>query len=180
MPSQGPKRGRQCYVTHGFLGVLNARCSEQNQKWPPTKGNKSTSGDLTPAFSGAQMRAAMLRHPCILGGPQQKRTQSEVAASPSPSRGPKKGRKCYVNPAFSGMPNAGRREQNQNRPPNKTKTEVVPNKEERNQKWLPPPCLLKGPKEGGNATSTLHSRGSPTPGVGRKIRSGPQQRKQNQ
>ena len=36
-----------------------------------------------------------------------------MAASPLPSRGPKKGRKCYVTPAFSGIPNAKRGEQNQ-------------------------------------------------------------------
>ena len=49
---------------------------------------------------------------------------------------------------------------------------MVPNKGEHNQKWLPHPCLPRGPKEGGNATSPLHSRGSPTPSVGSKIRSG--------
>ena len=32
----------------------------------------------------------------------------------------------------------------------------------------PHPCLLGGPKERGNATSPLHSRGSPTPNAGRK------------
>ena len=41
---------------------------------------------------------------------------------------------------------------------------------EQNQKWTPHLCLLKGSKEGGNATSPLHSRGSPT--KGNKIRSG--------
>ena len=51
---------------------------------------------------------------------------------------------------------------------------MVPNKGEQNHKWLPHPCLLGGPKEGGNATSPLHSRGSPKKGS--KIRSGPQQR----
>ena len=30
-----------------------------------------------------------------------------------------------------------------------------------NQKWLPHPCLLAGPKEGKNVTSPLHSRVSP-------------------
>ena len=30
-----------------------------------------------------------------------------------------------------------------------------------NQKWLPHTCLLGGPQVGGNATSPLHSRGSP-------------------
>ena len=42
------------------------------------------------------------------------------------------------------------------------KLEMVPNKREKNLKWLPHPCLLRGPKEGGNDTSPLHSRGSPT------------------
>ena len=42
------------------------------------------------------------------------------------------------------------------------KPEVVPNKGEQNQKRLPHPCLLGVPKEGGNATSPVHSRGSPT------------------
>ena len=51
-------------------------------------------------------------------------------------------RKCYVTLALSGVPNEG----------------------EQNHKWLPHPCLLGGPKEGGNATSPLHSRGSPTKG----------------
>ena len=42
--------------------------------------------------------------------------------------------------------------------------------------WVPHPYIFGGPKEGGNATSPLHSRGSATPSVGSKIRSGPQQR----
>ena len=78
--------------------------------------------------------------------PQQRRTKSEVVAS----RGPKRGRKCYITPAFLGIPNIG----------------------EQNQKWLPHPYLLGGPKEGGSATATLRSRGSPTEGDGNK--SGPQ------
>ena len=59
--------------------------------------------------------------PCILGGPQRqaKRTKSEVATSPSPSRGPKRGLKCYVTRAFSGVPNTKRREQNQKWSPTK-------------------------------------------------------------
>ena len=65
----------------------------------------------------------MLRHPCLPGGP-------------------KRGRKCYVTPAFSGVPSAKRGDQN--------------------QKWPPHPCLLGRPKEGGGAMSPPHSRGSPT------------------
>ena len=70
----------------------------------PTKGKKIRSGCLTPAFSGAQKRAEMVHHPSILRDPQQRGRKSEVAASPLPSRGPKRGRKCYITPAFSGVP----------------------------------------------------------------------------
>ena len=52
----------------------------------------------------------MLHHPCILGDPgdpQHRGTKSEVAASPLPSRGPKRGRKCYVTPAFLGSTTEG-------------------------------------------------------------------------
>ena len=41
----------------------------------------------------------------------------------------------------------------------------------KNQKWLPHPYLLGGPKEGGSAMSPLRSRGSTTQGEGNK--SGP-------
>ena len=53
---------------------------------------------------------------------------------------------------------------------------MVPNIGEQNYKWLPHPCLLGDPKEGSNAMSPLHSRGSPTPSAGSKIKSGPLQR----
>ena len=43
----------------------------------------------------AQKRAEMLHHPCILGGPQQ---------GGQDQSGPKRGRKCYITPAFSGFP----------------------------------------------------------------------------
>ena len=116
----------------------------------PSAGNKIKSGCLNPPFSGAQKRTEMLCHPCILGDPQQREPKLELANSHVPSEGPKRGRNCYVTPAFSGVPNAKRVCQN--------------------QMWLPHPCLLGGPKEGRNATSPLHSRRSPT--KGNKIRSG--------
>ena len=120
LPSWGPKRGRKCYVTPAFSGIPNK--GEQNQKWSLTKGNKIRSGYLTLAFSGVQKRAGMLRHPCILGDPQQRGAKSEVVPNkgehnpkwlPHPCLlgGPKRGRKSYVTPAFSGIPNKG--EQNQ-------------------------------------------------------------------
>ena len=48
----------------------------------------------------------MLGSKKIRSRPQQKGKKTEVATSPLPSRGPKRGRKCYVTPAFSGIPNA--------------------------------------------------------------------------
>ena len=147
LPSRGPKRGQKCYITPAFSWVPNK--GDQNQKWlphpcllggpkevknatsplhshgSPTKGTKIRSGCLTLAFSGAQKRSKMLHHPCIPMGPQQRGPKSEVAASPLPSRGPKRGQKCYITPAFSWVPNKG----------------------DQNQKWLPHPYLLGGPKE---------------------------------
>ena len=54
----------------------------------------------------------MLRHPCILRDPQQRGTKSEVTTLPLPSRGPKRGRECYVTPTFLGVPNAKRGDRN--------------------------------------------------------------------
>ena len=50
-----------------------------------------------------------------------------------PSPGPRRGRKCYVNPTFSGVQTKGGQ----------------------NQNWLPRPYLLEGRKEGGNARHGL-------------------------
>ena len=55
-------------------------------------------GYLTPAFLGAHKWAEMLPNPCILGGPQQRGQNF---------RAPKRGRNCYVTPAFSGIPKRG-------------------------------------------------------------------------
>ena len=71
----------------------------------------------------------MLRHPCILGGPQQREQIQKSKPTPGVTMmhhattrgfkdcpgflnstgrsGPKRGRKCYVNPAFSGVLNKG-------------------------------------------------------------------------
>ena len=141
MPSQEPKGGQKRHVTPAFLAVPDAKHKEQNQTWSRTKGNKIRSGCLTPAFSGAQKRAEMLRHPCILRRPQERGRKSEVATSPLPSRGPERGQQCYVTRAFYRVRNAERGEEN--------------------QKWLPHPCLLGGPKGGKNATSPLAFSGVP-------------------
>ena len=113
----------------------------------PRRGKKMRIGCLGHAFLGAQNWAEVLRHPCILRRPQQRGPKSEVAASATPSRRPKSGWKCYVTPAFSGVPNKGQRKEN----------------------WLPKTCLLGGPKVGASPMSPLHSLGSPT--EGNKIRS---------
>ena len=114
VPSRVPNRGRRCDVTRAFSGA-------------PDNGG---------AFSGAQMCAEVLCHPCILGGsptkvnkirigclshafsraqqwalhsggPQERATEIRLAPSAMASRGPKSGLKCYVTPAFSGVPNKG-------------------------------------------------------------------------
>ena len=110
-------------------------------------------GCLTTTFSEAQKRTEMLRHPCVIGGPQPQArgTKSEVAASPLLSRSPKRGRKCYVTPPFLGVPYTKRKG-------------LI-------QKSLPHLYFLGGPKEGGNGTSPLHCPGSPTPSGGGKLRS---------
>ena len=157
----GPTSGRKCYITHAFSGI------------PKCMGNKIRIG-------GAHTE--MLHHPCILGGPQRHREQNQNwwgpqvggnATSPLHSRGspnkwgtkselvgPTSGRKCYITPAFSGIPkNMG----------NKIRIGGA-------HKWaemLHHPCILGdpqrhreqnqnwcGPQVGGNATSPLHSQGS--------------------
>ena len=157
----------------------------QNQNWS-TNGRKCY---ITPAFSGipkeertksefAHKWAEMLHHPCILGDSQTTGDKIRIgpqvggnATSPlrfreSPNTGgqnqnwPTSGRKCYITPAFLGIPKQ-----------RGTKSELV-------HKWaemLHHPCVLGDPQRredkirirpqvGGNATSPLRSRGSPNKG----------------
>ena len=152
-------------------------CNPYTLGGPQTKGDKIRSGCLTPAFSGAQKRVEVVRNPCILGGPRRKGEKSEVAASPLPSWGPTKGRKCYVTSAFSRGPKQGRDKirigclnpafAGPERGRKSYETPAFsgsPNKGGKNHIWLPHPCLVRGPKEGGSATKTLHSRGPQTKG----------------
>ena len=60
LPPRGATNGRICYITLAYSGD------------PQTKGDKIRSGCLTFAFSGAQKKTEMLRHPCILGHLQRK------------------------------------------------------------------------------------------------------------
>ena len=80
MPSQGPKRGRTCYVTPAFSGVPNAK-----------REDKIRSGHLTRAFSGAQKRAELLRNPCILGGALRQARGQNWPLNPCLPGGPKEG-----------------------------------------------------------------------------------------
>ena len=125
----GQKEGGNARSPLHSRGSPTRSAGSKNPKWSLTKGNKIRGGCLAPTFSGAQKRAAMLRHPCILGDPQQRGTKSEVDASPLPSRRSKRGRRCYATPIFSGVPNAERGEQN--------------------QKWLPQPCIRGRPQTRG-------------------------------
>ena len=98
MPSRGPTRGRNCYVTSAFSGVPDAsaeRKSEVPNSPLPSRGPRKGTRYVTPAFSVGPERQA-------------KGTQSEVATIPMPSHGPKKEHKCNITPAFSEVPNAKR------------------------------------------------------------------------
>ena len=78
----------------------------------------------------------MLHHPCILGGPQQREQNRKSKPTPGVTMthqatkrgfkdcpgflnstgrlGPKRGRKCYITRAFSGVPNKGNKIKTQN------------------------------------------------------------------
>ena len=207
VPSQGPRRGRNCYVTPALLWVRNAK-----------RRGKIRSGCLTPMFLEAQKRPVLLRNPCILGGPKrqgrgenQKRIyhpclvggpeegpivrnprdlggggggnakcggesksghitpafsgnqkgaqmatspvyslgsampstgrKSEVAASPLPSQGPKRGRNCYATPALSEVPNANRRGKIRN-----GYLTLIQLGAQKRAELLSNPCIIGGPE----------------------------------
>ena len=121
----------------------------------------------------------MLCHPCILGDPQHRGTKSEVATSPLPSRGPKRGWKCNVTPAFSGIPNAKRGEQNQKWSPtkgNKIRSGCLTpafSGAQKRVEMLCHPCILGVPEQGFKKGPHWAS-GKKTLRAGDKIRSGQQ------
>ena len=156
LPSRGPRRGRNYYVTCASSGV-------------PNRGDKIRSGYLTPAFSGAHKKAELLRNPCVLGGPRQRSqnhkwlcnpcvlggplddgTKSEVPTPPMPSRGPGRGHDCYANLASRGAPT----------PSPGTKSEVPT-----------PPMPSRGPRGGRDCYANLAFKGGPNAKPGDKIRS---------
>ena len=153
LPSQGPKIGRNCYVTPAFSGVPNTKCVE-----------KIRSGCLTRAFSDVHKRAELLRNPYILQGPQHqvRGTKSEVVTSPLPSWGPKRGRNCYITLTFSGstMPSAG----------NKITSGCLTLaflEDHKREELLRNPCILGGPQRQARATK-LDVVASPLPSWGTK------------
>ena len=160
----GPTIGRKCYITPTFSRI------------PKDMGNKIRIG-------GAHKWAEMLHHPCILGGPQRHGGQNQNwwgpqvggnATSPLHSRrspktcgtkselvGRRIGRKRYITPAFSGIPkDMGDKiriggAHNSGEMLHHPRVLGDPQRHgEQSQNWW-------GPQLGGNATSPLHSRGSP-------------------
>ena len=142
LPSRAPKRGRRCYATSALSRVRKQSGTESklDASPVPSRGPKQGGNAMSPLHSW--------------GIPKQRRTKSEVAAFPGaqkraellprpyivgdPQKKWDKIRSGCLIPAFSGAPNMA--------------------------KMLCQPRLPGGPKEGGNATSPLHSRGSPNKG----------------
>ena len=99
----------------------------------PQQGEKIPSGYTTPAFSGARRGGNCYMTLPFSGGTNTKRGE--------------KIRRCYLTPAFSWA---------------RKRVESLHNSSilggpqsqawEENQKWMPHPCLLGGPNDGGNAT----------------------------
>ena len=163
-------QARKCYVIPTFSGVPNTKRGEENRI-----------GCLTPALSGAQERAEMLRHPCIVRGPQpQAREENQkLRAHPFLLGGPKEGEISTSPLAFSGVPNAmrGKEMRSGYLTPSISGAQKHrcilggPKTKERNQKLPFHRCLLGSlgaPQVGGNAVLALHSWGSPMPSAGRK------------
>ena len=74
---------------------------------PPSQfpaGVKIRIGCLNLPLSGTQKWAEVLHHSSILGGPQTNGDTIRIGCLTLPYGGPTSGRKCYVNPGFSGIP----------------------------------------------------------------------------
>ena len=149
LPSRGPKRGKNCYLTPAFSRV-------------PNKGDKITSGYLNPALSWAHRRTELLRNLHTLRGSQQRGQNYKWL--PLPSRGPKRERNCYLTPAFLRVPNKGDKMTSghlniaffgaHKRADMLRNPCILRGSQQRgqNETWLPHPCLLEAPKESKSAT----------------------------
>ena len=141
----GPKRGRKCYVTPAFSGVPNK--GGQNQKAKSTLGVTMM---LLVSKRGFKYCPGFLNSTGRLG--------------------PKRGRKCYVTPAFSGVPKKGGQNQK-----SKCTLGVTMMLLESKHGFKDCPGFLNstgrlGPKRGRKCYVTLHSRGSPTKGTKSKVK----------
>ena len=193
LPSQGPTSGRKCYVTLAFSRVPKQGDKIRSGRLIPafSRGHKKAEMLCIPCIlRGPQTRGQNhkgLPHPYLLGGPPvgqkatqplhsqgspNKGTKSEVATSPLPSEWSARRQKCYVFPAFSGVPKQGDKMTRGRLTPTFSgahkRAEVLrnpcilrgPQTRGHNQKWLPHPCLVRGPQVGGIATQPLHSQSS--------------------
>ena len=105
-----------------------------------------------------------------------------MGASPLPSRGPKSGRRCYITPAFSGVPNKGDKirigcltpafleARKRVEMPHNPLILGGPQQRAQNQNGLPHPYLLGGPKSGRKCYITRAFSG--VPNKGHKFRMG--------
>ena len=154
----GPTSGRKCYITRAFSGIPKDKGDKIRiggaHKWACILGHPQRHGGRNQNWWGPQVGGNATSHLYSRGYPKTWGTKSEVV-------GPTSGRKCYITPAFSGIPKdmgdkiriAGVHKW----------AEMLyhtcilgdPQRHgEQNQNWW-------GPQVGGNATSPLHSRGSP-------------------
>ena len=110
---------------------------------PQTKGDKIRSACLTPAFSEARKRAKRVRHPCILGGPQTKGDRIEIGCRTLAVSGAQERAEMLFQPCILGGPLT-----------NHDKIRI-------GRITL---AFSRAQEEGKNATSPLHSLGSPNKG----------------
>ena len=157
-----PTSGRKCYITPLVSGVPKhgdkvkggpqvgrSATSPLRSRGSPNKGTKSMV---------AHRWAEVLHHPCVLGGPQT-RGQSQWW--------PTSGRKCYITPAFSGVPKQGDKikagPQVGGSATSPLRSRGYPNKGTRSKvanKWaelLHHPSVLGGPQTSGQSQWSLTS-----------------------
>ena len=142
LPSTGSKREWNCYATATFSGVPNAK-----------RRHKIRIGSLTPAFSGAQKWAELLRNPCFIGGPQRQARGHNQNWLPHPCllRGAKVGGIATQPVRSLGSP----------RPSAASKSECAAS-----------PLPFLGPKSGRNCYATPELSGVPNAKSGEKFRIG--------
>ena len=97
-----PTSGRKCYITPAFSGVPQQ--GDKVKRGPQVGGSATSpllsrgSPDTGTKSKVAHKWAEVLHHPCVLGGPQTRGQRQWWPTS---------GQKCYITPAFSGVPKQG-------------------------------------------------------------------------